>query len=219
MLHFRQELLVISSDIISPWFEHSFLQDLPSSTLLRQSRFGLWLANTFPHFWRCNFGPQVTNDSRYSGRGLLMFSGSKSNDLHQRGAGVHPSQLPWDKGSNSTAQTAYFHDVSPVSPHTFGVPSGTRVCEAFCFPAAFTNTFGRGKVFATWTGTSAKACTSTCRKKVKPLSCLASNANVSYETLSLPCKDISTSDHSTWSWARANHDWPEESMYDFSIYV
>lgn len=112
--------------------------------------------------------------SRYSGRGLLMFSGSKSNDLHQRGAGVHPSQLPWDKGSNSTAQTAYFHDVSPVSPHTFGVPSGTRVWE------------GRGKVFATWTGTSAKACTSTastCRKKVKPLSCLASNANVSYETL------------------------------------
>ena len=78
-------------------------------------------------------------NSRYSGRGLLMFSGSKSNDLHQRGAGVHPSQLPWDKGSNSTAQTAYFHDVSPVSP-PFGVPSGTRVCEAFCFPAAFTNT-------------------------------------------------------------------------------
>jgi len=71
-----------------------------------------------------------------------MFSGSKSNDLHQRVAGVHPSQLPWDKGSNSTAQTAYFHDVSPVSPHTFGVPSGTGVCEAFCFPAAFTNTFG-----------------------------------------------------------------------------
>ena len=47
----------------------------------------------------------------FSARGFLLFC-QKSDDLHQRGAGVHGvhASLPWDR-RNSTAQTDYF-DVS-----------------------------------------------------------------------------------------------------------
>lgn len=145
-----------------------------------------------------SFGPQMTNDFRYFQVGVYYFCGmvallptfilpntcsrlfplfsvlKECADLDQRGAGVHPSQLnSWDS-RNSTAQTVYIHDISPISPHMFGAVNGTRACEASCLPAAFTKTFGRGKVLAISMIISAKMCTSECHKQVKPLTCLFS---------------------------------------------